>query len=66
MNNKNNGPKRQHIEPKGHLKYFADTNGKVYAMRKKGDTFLDILSKKTSIEKICVEKNFTHCHPLAV
>lgn len=63
MSNKNNGPKRQHIEPRGHLKYFADTNGKVYAMRKEGDTFLDILPNKTSIEKICVEKYFYTLSP---
>lgn len=64
MNNKNNGPKRQHIEPRRHLKYFADINEKIYAMRKKGDMSLDILSKKTSIEKICVEKNFYTLSPI--
>lgn len=64
MDNKNNGPKRQHIEPKRHLKYFADTDEKTYAMHKKSNmSSLDILSKKTSIEKICVEKYFYTLSP---
>ena len=57
-----NSPRHHHIDPKAHLKCFADEAGKVYVLRKQersdGPPLLNTIPHKMKIEKLCAKRDF--------